>query len=57
MEQKEKHSIWCYMRKGWISYVRGAKRYAKNHDDVKWGKGTKKPTSVEKDGNKTIYKF
>ena len=57
VESKPNNSIWCYMRKGWTAYVRGYKTYGSKYDEVDWGKGTKEPKEVIKDGNKTVMKF
>lgn len=54
-----KHSIWCYMRKGWTAYIRGFKTYAKKYDDIKWDKKKKKNEETVKEGaiTKTVYRF
>jgi hypothetical protein len=57
MEEKEKNSIWCYMRKGWTAYVRGYKTYGEKYSKIKWDKETSRAKTVIKDGNKTTYKF
>ncbi|MHC4890599.1 MAG: hypothetical protein ACYTEO_14175 [Planctomycetota bacterium] len=51
--------IWCYMRKGWTAYVRGAKKYAKKYEDIKWDKSKKENEKIVQEGaiTKHIYKF
>lgn len=46
-------------QKGWIGFVRSYKEVTENGnwEKVDWGKGTKKPKKVEKDGNRTVYTF
>lgn len=46
-------------RKGWIGFVRSYKEVIGNGnwEKVDWGEGTKKPKKVEKDGNRTVYRF
>lgn len=47
-------------QKGWPGFVRSYRNYIENgsYDQVKWGKRTKEPKSVEKTPmGKIIYKF
>lgn len=53
------HNLSLSKRKGWIGFVRSYKDVIENGnwEKVDWGKGTKKPKKVEKDGNRTVYHF
>jgi hypothetical protein len=53
--------IWCYMRKGWTAYVRGAKKYAEKYEDIQWDDDDEKKENlkvVEQGAiTKKVYKF
>lgn len=54
-----KHSIWCYMKKGWTAYVRSFRKYGEKYDDIKWNKEEKDNQKTIQDGaiTRIIYKF
>jgi len=54
-----KHSIWCYMKKGWTAYVRSFRKYGEKYDGIKWDEEEKENQETVQDGaiTKIIYKF
>jgi hypothetical protein len=54
-----KHSIWCYMRKGWTAYVRSFRTYAEKYDEIEWDDKKKENEETVQEGaiTKTVYKF
>ena len=52
-----KHSIWCYMRKGWTAYCRSFRKYGSKYNDIKWDKKPKGEIVQEGAITKTIIKY